>query len=261
MDNVDTREWLLTNGLGSFASGTICDARTRTYHGWLTAALNPPGRRILLLSHVDASLEIAGQIFSLGTNFWTDDEVGPTGYQLLQSFTVEPIPTWIWGQADWQISRQIVMPFGLGSEKESGPHTPPRHRVLVQYRYQGSDLAIVRLRPLIADRDFHHLQSHDSGKTFSQILGDRQVMLQALQNGKAGTLWTLGWSQGHYQPEGAWYWHYYYPEEAQRGLDYQEDLFSPGYLTVMLQPGDALTIEASVGLPTGSVQNASFDRA
>ena len=63
MDNLDTREWLLTNGLGSFASGTVCDARTRTYHGWLIAALEPPSQRTLLLSHLEASLEVGGRVW------------------------------------------------------------------------------------------------------------------------------------------------------------------------------------------------------
>ena len=59
--DIDTREWLLTNGLGSFASGTVSDARTRTYHGWLIAALAPPSGRTLLLSHLEASL-ISGKV-------------------------------------------------------------------------------------------------------------------------------------------------------------------------------------------------------
>ncbi|HEY9646777.1 MAG TPA: glycogen debranching enzyme N-terminal domain-containing protein, partial [Chroococcidiopsis sp.] len=54
MEQMDTREWLLTNGLGGFASGTVADVHTRTYHGWLFAALNPPGQRTLLLSRLDA---------------------------------------------------------------------------------------------------------------------------------------------------------------------------------------------------------------
>ncbi|MFN9940136.1 MAG: glycogen debranching enzyme N-terminal domain-containing protein, partial [bacterium] len=59
-------EWLLTNGLGSFASGTVADVRTRTYHGWLFATTNPPSERKLLLSHLEASLEINGTVIALG---------------------------------------------------------------------------------------------------------------------------------------------------------------------------------------------------
>src|SRR6476469_828531 len=114
MANLDTREWLLTNGLGSFASGTVCDARTRTYHGWLIAALSPPSQLTLLLSHLDARLEVAGQRYGLSTNFWMGGAIDSLGYQLLRSFEIEPVPTWVWGGNNWQLSRQLVMPYGLG---------------------------------------------------------------------------------------------------------------------------------------------------
>ena len=86
MGDLDPREWLLTNGLGSFASGTVSDARTRTYHGWLVAALNPPSSRTMLFSHLETSLEVAGKKQELGTNFWGSGIVEPMGYELLRSF-------------------------------------------------------------------------------------------------------------------------------------------------------------------------------
>src|SRR6266536_2684606 len=60
MDRPDTREWLTTNGLGGYASGTVCGANTRRYHGLLVAALEPPGRRTILLSRVDETVRAAG---------------------------------------------------------------------------------------------------------------------------------------------------------------------------------------------------------
>lgn len=256
MNELDTREWLLTNGLGSFASGTVCDARTRTYHGWLVAALDPPQQRTLLFSHLEASLEVGGLIFALGTNFWTADKVDPQGYRLLREFSINPVPTWVWGLGDqWQLSRQITMPYGLSQVGGSlEPLSPSQtiNRVLVQYRYTGNQAAILRLRPIIGDRDFHHHQQESSALSFSQVVGSNQVFLQALQAGKTGTPWGLSWSRGHYQPEETWYWNYYYPEEASRGLDYLEDLFSPGYLTVWLHPGETVALEARVGLPVSS---------
>ncbi|MDB9327349.1 amylo-alpha-1,6-glucosidase, partial [Nodularia spumigena CS-590/02] len=57
------------------------------------------------------------------------------------------------------------------------------------------------------------------------------------------------WTQGEYQAEAVWYWDYQLPEEKERGLGDREDLYSPGYLTVILQPGDAVTLEAQTGFP------------
>jgi 4-alpha-glucanotransferase len=266
--DLDTREWLLTNGLGSFASGTVCDARTRTYHGWLMAALDPPGRRTLLLSHLDASLEVAGEVWALSTNFWSGGKkIEPLGYQLLQTFELDPVPRWVWGQEHWQLKRQLIMPYGLvGSEKDSTTKESPKFSncILIQYQYEGSKVATLRLRPVIGDRDFHHQQSAGEDLHFSQVVGQEQVYLQGVRSGIVGTPWQLRWSAGHYQANGTWYWNYYYPEENRRGLGDREDLYSPGYLTVILHPGEAVTLEASVGCSASELPKLnpqSFEQA
>lgn len=272
-DYLDTREWLLTNGLGSFASGTLCDARTRTYHGWLMAALDPPDRCTLLLSHIDASLDVMGYVFSLGTNFWLGGAVSPVGYQLLRSFTLQPTPTWVWQQDDWQLTREILMPQSPGADfLEDRPtslngrqhNSLPKfeHRLLVRYRYQGQKPATLRLRPLIADRTLHQQQYQSLDLTFSQLVEPQHLILQSIRTGQAGTPWQLRWSQGQYQPDNVWYWSFQYPEETRRGLNDYEDLYSPGYLTISLQPGEAMTLEAKVGLETASfdLTAETFDR-
>ncbi len=250
MDDLDTREWLLTNGLGSFASGTVADARTRTYHGWLIAALDPPSQRTLLLSHLEASLEIASRVVALSTNFWASGTVEPTGYKLLQSFAIEPVPTWVWGEDNWQLSRQLVMPYGMegSGNREQGTGVRNKtqfcNRILIQYRYQGSEAGILRLRPMIGDRDFHHQQKAPDLQ-FSQIVGQQQICIQAFRAAQAGTPWQLRWTQGEYQAVPLWYWDYALPEETKRGLGDREDLYSPGCLTVTLQPGATVTVEAT----------------
>ncbi|MCC5623516.1 amylo-alpha-1,6-glucosidase [Nostoc sp. CHAB 5715] len=281
MLDLDTREWLLTNGLGSFASGTVSDVRTRTYHGWLFAATKPPCDRTLLFSHLEASLEVLGNVVALGTNFWGNGQIEPTGYELLRCFDINPVPKWIWGQDNWQLTRQLVMPYGwegsrewgVGSREENhASHSPVqtrliaslpstdainrvslhsqfRHRILIQYRYNGSDTAILRLRLLIAERDFHHQQTASAGLQFSELLGQQQVCLQAKNSGHFGIPWHLRWTQGKYQPDAVWYWNYGLPEETKHGLGDKEDLYSPGYLVVTLQPGDTVTLEARVGFP------------
>ncbi|MBZ8180272.1 amylo-alpha-1,6-glucosidase [Oscillatoria salina] len=252
MDSLDTREWLLTNGLGSFASGTVCEAKTRKYHGWLIAALDPPGKRTLLLSHLDASLEVAGKVIALGTNFWLSGEnqedyaINPEGYQLLRSFGIDPVPTWIWGQDNWQLTRRLVMPHGL-STSETDSETEFSNRILIQYRYQGSQPAILWLRPLIGDRNFHHQQLASCEIQFSQLIAPQQIVLQSLHQNHPGTPWQLRWSKGQYYSDPIWYWNYYYPEEHRRGEGAKEDLYSPGYLQIGLQPQESLILEARTG--------------
>ncbi len=258
MVDLDTREWLLTNGLGSFASGTVSDIRTRTYHGWLFAATSPPSRRTLLLSHLEASLELPNRVMALGTNFWGSGQIEPKGYQFLRHFEINPVPKWIWGEDDWQITRLLVMPcgflgsreWGVGSREESSDsHSSLSHRILIQYRYEGANAATLRLRLLVSDRDFHHQQKAIPELQFSQMLGQQQVCLQAIISTSFGTPWQLRWTRGEYQSDAVWYWNYGLPEETLRGLGDREDLFSPGYLSVRFNPGDAVTLEARVGFP------------
>ncbi|BAY12616.1 amylo-alpha-1,6-glucosidase [Calothrix sp. NIES-2098] len=256
MADLDQREWLLTNGLGSFASGTVSDIRTRTYHGWLFAATNPPSGRTLLLSHLEASLEVQGKVVALGTNYWGSDRIEPTGYELLRCFDINPVPKWIWGEENWQLSRQLIMPYGLvepktskDSSSYSTPHPTLCDRLLIQYRYEGREAAILRLRLLIGDRDFHHQQTASPELHFSQVLLPQQLCLQAIRGDSFGTPWHLRWTDGDYRPDEVWYWDYRLPEETRRGLGDREDLYSPGYLIVTLKPGDVVTLEARVGFP------------
>ncbi len=256
MDSLDPREWLLTNGLGGFASGTVSDAHRRTYHGWLFAALDPPSQRVLLLSRLDAQLDVLGKSFELGVNFWSSGAVSPQGYRLLQSFQVEPVPTWTWGQEHWQLSRRLLMPHGAEASQQ---------QLLIEYRYHGAETAILKLRPLIADRVFH-LQQQSQDLQFGQISQPQALRLQAKRtSGGLGTPWSLRWTHGDYYNDGIWYWGYHYPEETGRGLADTEDLYSPGCLVVVLAPGEAVTLEAqleSLEAPSlNNLNNQSFEQA
>jgi predicted glycogen debranching enzyme len=257
MEELDTREWLLTNGLGSFASGTVCEAHTRTYHGWLVAALEPPSQRTLLLSRIDASLDVRGRTFELGTNFWTSGAIAPMGYRLLQQFCPDPVPTWTWGWNDWRLQRRMLMPYGLTPK---GNALPDFHSsILVEYGYEGTEPAVLHLRPMIGDRIFHYLQQANPDLQFAQLVEPHCILLQAKTATWMGTPWQLSWSQGDYSPDGMWYWGYRYSEETRRGLSDREDLFTPGVLTVPLQPGETVTLEARVGYSDSSPSRLTVD--
>ncbi len=255
MDQIDQREWLLTDGSGSFACGTVAEARTRTYHGWLIAALNPPGDRQLLFSHLEASLEVEGQNWALGTNFWGGGTVAPLGYLLLKSFRRVPCPRWIWGEGNWQLTRRLMMPHG-------GLKPKGKSRILIEYGYEGQVAAVLRLRVLAGDRNFHHQQQANPSLHFAQQQHQQCLTIQAVREQQPQTLWQLRWSRGEYQADGVWYWNYDYPQERARGLAAREDLYSPGYLTVTLQPGEKIILEAGVGtLPTTPLAVTDFDQA
>ena len=62
LETAEGREWLVTNGIGGFASGTIAGNLTRRYHGLLIAALQPPVGRMQLVAGLDEIVRYAGTL-------------------------------------------------------------------------------------------------------------------------------------------------------------------------------------------------------
>src|SRR5690349_6753232 len=71
------REWLVTNGIGGFASGTIAGVLSRHYHGLLLAALRPPVGRTLTLAKLDETVIYDERIYRLFANAWEDGGIEP----------------------------------------------------------------------------------------------------------------------------------------------------------------------------------------
>src|SRR5438046_2108355 len=107
MDQADTCEWLSSNGLGGYTSGTVCGANTRRYHGLLVAALEPPGRRVVLLSRIDETVRVDQQVAELGTSFWQSGATAPEGYRALERFSAVPIPTWDYAVGPARLTKRV----------------------------------------------------------------------------------------------------------------------------------------------------------
>jgi predicted glycogen debranching enzyme len=93
-ENAANREWLEANGLGGWASGTIAGCHTRRYHGLLVAATRPPVGRMVLLSKLAETVVSGEERFELDTNCYAG-AVNPRGYESLQSFALDPMPTFV----------------------------------------------------------------------------------------------------------------------------------------------------------------------
>ena len=109
-----SREWLETNGIGGYASGTIAGLHTRRYHGLLVAATHPPLGRMLLLSTYEETLIIDGERFELSTNQYPG-EIHPEGYKYLTGFRLEPFPIWTFEVKGVEIEKSVFMVHGENS--------------------------------------------------------------------------------------------------------------------------------------------------
>lgn len=227
------REWLETNGLGGFSSSTIIGLNTRRYHALLTAALQPPAERKVLLSKLEETLVIDGKRYELSTNQYPG-AIHPAGYLLQSTFRLDPFPVFTWLVEDVELHKTVFMIHG-----ENG--------VVVQYLLRAQGTAAPRdcrleLRPLIAFRDFHHTTHANAALNGHVEIAHGLATvapypdLPALHFAHDAEVVASG---------GLWYLNFEYMQEQERGLDHTEDLFNPFILSFDLSRRIQATVIAS----------------
>jgi predicted glycogen debranching enzyme len=248
------REWLETDGLGGFASGTVSGLRTRRYHGLLVSATLPPAGRKMLVAGLDARLETPGGSWWLSTQAYAPDVIAGAGEQHIESFVGDPWPTWTFRLPDGtRLVHEVFMRSGT-------PEVFVSWRVLTGSRAPAlapaPDLGWARLhvRPFFAGRDFHALMHENPAFSFDpEISGDRFRFRPY-----AGGPTIRVSSSGSYRHQPEWYRRFVYAEERARGLDFEEDLGAPGTWSFELGGGEAvLTFGAELGGRDPSVAPAA----
>ncbi|MDI6829071.1 MAG: glycogen debranching enzyme N-terminal domain-containing protein, partial [Armatimonadota bacterium] len=142
-----SREWLVTNGIGGYASSTITWANTRRYHGLLIASLTPPFGRYMLFSKVDEELDINGQTYLLGCNEYHDGTIYPQGHKLIDNFRLElGIPI-----SEYQLD-------GLALKKQIWMEHEQNTVYILYELSESSKQVTLRFKPFFAFRGYHECQ-------------------------------------------------------------------------------------------------------
>jgi predicted glycogen debranching enzyme len=236
LDSAESREWLVTNGIGGYASGTIANLLTRRYHGLLVAALKPPLARTLMLAKLDETAVYADRAYPLYTNRWADSTIEPHGYNCIESFHLEgTTPVWRYALADAILEKRIWMQQGANT-------------TYIQYRlHRASQPIAIAVKALVNYRDYHHMTS----------AGDWPVSLESLRRGVcvtafdgAAPLYLLADAtpEAKFRVSTPLYnWHYGFnlAAEQRRGLDYCEDHLHAATFHFAIAPGQSLTLIAS----------------
>ena len=163
----ERREWLVTNGRGSYAMGTVAGTLTRSYHGLLIAALEPPVARRLLVPSVQLEVAYRGASYALATNRWASGGRVPEGWRLIESFVVaDGVPTWTYTLGDAELEVAIAMPYG-------------HDRTAIALRVvRAAEPLRLTARVLVADRDHHGGSLPDPDRFTANVDGDRaQIVL------------------------------------------------------------------------------------
>jgi predicted glycogen debranching enzyme len=223
-----SREWLETNGLGSFASGTVVGANSRRYHALLCLATQPPQGRLVMVNKIDEVVTVSheGQSrhFELGCNQYPG-VVSPCGYRWLRDFHLDPLPRWVYvipasahglkDQGDLVIEKALWMPHEVQA-------------TVVTYRLLNGPDCQVSGRAFVSGRDFHG--THHANDDFDPHVearhaeGSRHITMRPYST-LAPVVFSL---DGEFHGGGAWYYDFEYAVERERGLDFHEDAWCPG---------------------------------
>ena len=229
----ESREWLVTNGIGGFASGTIATAMTRRYHGLLVAALQPPVGRTHLVAGFDETATYLGVSYKLATHDWSSGAIDPKGYIFLESFRLEgTTPVWTYALADALLEKRIGMLRG-------------ENTTYVTYSLlRASGPVSIELNALVNYRDFHcATHAGDWRMNIAQI--EHGVMVNAFDG---ATPIYLRCPDASCEPRNDWHRDCFLPLEKERGLDDREDhLFAAKFLAT-LHVGETLRVVASTNV-------------
>lgn len=229
-----TREWLVTNGLGGYAAGTLGGIATRRFHGVLIAALPAPLGRTMMLNQLREQVSLPdGTLVALGSEAWRSGQPELEIAQYFAEFRLEAgLPVWRYVMDEIVLEKRLLMPFRQNTVYMIYQLLEASQPVTLQ-AYPG-----LHLRPHEGPLD-DSLQTSYSLTTAEECYeihsSNTYPPLRLQWRGAAATL-TL--ERGFTEP-------LQYVVEDQRGYDSRETLWYPGYFTVTLQPQQAAVLVAS----------------
>jgi predicted glycogen debranching enzyme len=231
MESDVTREWLEADGLGGFASGTVPGIRTRRYHALLLTARTPPTGRFVLVNGFDAWVETPSGRFAISSQAYGPDVTAPDGASRLANFQTEPWPTWTYTLEDGaRIQQQLFVPKGASAAALSW-------KLLA-----GTGAVALTVRPFLSGRDYHSLHHENAAFRFDAETGtDALIRFRPYADVPSISFR----SNGTYTHAPDWYRNFLYAEERARGLDFTEDLATPGSFRFELSRGEAVWLMAA----------------
>jgi predicted glycogen debranching enzyme len=217
-DDATQKEWIVTNGLGGYASSTVLGINTRKYHGLLVAAFHPPGDRRVCLAKLDEEVSIGKDTYPLGANEFQNG-VFPQGYRSLKEFSLSPFPKYVYSVENVKVEKTIFMPF-------------EKNAVIALYNIlnkSGFDIKI-RIFPLVNWRHFHSVT--DRWKVPWEFVQGRDEKKSDISFGTPQSALMMKVTNGHYHADGKWVERIYYREEAVRGESCLDDCYQLGFFEV-----------------------------
>jgi predicted glycogen debranching enzyme len=235
----ERREWLVTNGMGGYASGTVAGLLARRYHGLLVAATQAPVGRTLLVPKFDETVTYLGRRFALGANRWADGTIDPTGYLNIESFHLDgSAPVWRFACGDAIVEKRLWMPHGCNA-------------TMVRYTVErGTSDVQLDVKAFVDGRD-HHGTTRATDRPIDVTQTPSGFRFAGGAVACVGMGWTL---------DGAWYYGFDLARERERGLEAIDDHACAAHGSIVLAPGASCTIELRSGEDGGDAGDGSWER-
>jgi predicted glycogen debranching enzyme len=226
----ECREWLCTNGIGGFASGTVAGTATRRYHGLLVAALQPPLGRTLLAAQAHETVDYDGRTWPLSTCRWHRGTVEPAGHRLIESFRLDGTsPVWTYACGDALVDKRVWM-------------EPEANTTYVRYTVRRARGPVaLTLKALVNYRDYH-ATTHAGDWRMDVVPAAGGVRVTAFSGARSVLLLAAG-AAAH--AEHTWYHNFDLARESERGLDHLDDALRAATFEARLAPGESITLVAS----------------
>lgn len=231
-----SQEWLLTNGIGGFASSSVVGCNTRRYHGLLVAATLPPVGRVMTVNRIGEVLRFAGddRTREFSVNQFSEG-FHPHGEQYLRKFELWDTARWEYDVEGVRVVKELQLLWTKNVAAVRYTVEPPKGRTVE-----------LSLHPFVSLRDFHNTRrANDVRFDVGPGADSRSVRVQYQ------ALVTHVWADaGRFSHEPDWWYSHKYAVESDRGLDDTEDLFAPGRFAVEAA-GTPATITLWIGLEQG----------
>ena len=220
LDKALEKEWIITNGIGGFASSTIIGANTRKYHGLLVSPIIPPARRRLILSKLDESIEIGGIKYELFTN--VGKNYISQGYKYQESFSKELLPTFEYKVEDVVITKTICMEHF-------------KNTVGVYYKIRnGAKHSKLILAPVMNFRNAHGINKDHQFK-LEQRMRNKKLEVEI----DDGNPIYITINDGNYiEHKDDIFYNMFYIEEEKRGFEPEENHVVPGRYEIEIDPNE-----------------------
>ena len=220
LENGLEKEWIITNGIGGFASSTIIGANTRKYHGLLVVPIIPPARRRMILSKLDESIEINGRKYNLFTN--VGKNYISQGYKYQESFEKKYIPKFTYKVEDVEITKEICMEHF-------------KNTVCIYYKIKNSNNHTkIILAPIMNFRNAHginkdhlfNIEQKNNGHKLEVKIDDGNPIYIKISEGK------------YIEHINDTFYNMFYIEEEKRGFEAEENHIVPGRFEIDIKPGE-----------------------